>query len=136
MISCARPGSVQARTSDARLSNTAGRKIMRIARSPWERRSGHRDFADVLRHLVALLNRWPLGDGRVPALHVGILIEIDGLPFEARHPRPGGDIGDRIIVGDEFAVGEPLVEYAIEPLRLFEITLLGVWGLALVVFHE
>src|ERR1700704_3885661 len=94
MISCARPGSVQARTSDARLSNTVGRKIMQIACSPWQRRSGDRNLADVLRHLVALLNRRPLGDGRVPALHVGILVEIDGLPFVARHPRPDGDVGD------------------------------------------
>src|SRR5258708_27577618 len=30
------------------------------------RRSRHRDLADVLRHLVALLDRRPLGDGGVP----------------------------------------------------------------------
>src|SRR6185312_2506389 len=62
----------------------------------------HRDRAHVLRHLVAALHRGTRGDGLVPALHVRILLEVDGLPLEARDPRPDGNVGDRIIVGDEF----------------------------------
>src|SRR5580658_5384393 len=68
-----------------------------------------RNLADVLRHLVALLRRRTLGDGRVPALDVGILAEIDGLPLVARHPRPNGDIRDRIVVRHVFMIGEPPV---------------------------
>src|SRR5262249_56942470 len=85
--------------------------------------SRYRNLADVLRHFVALLNRRPLGNARVPPRHVGILLEIYGLPFVARDPWPDGDIGDGIIVGDEFASREPAVEHAIEPPRLLEITL-------------
>src|SRR5215472_8126542 len=58
-----------------------------------------RHVADVFRHFVALLHRRALGDRNVPALDVRILIEVDGLPFEPRHPRPDGDVGNRILVG-------------------------------------
>src|SRR5262249_58465008 len=75
----------------------------------------YRNLADVLRHFVALLNRRPFGNARVPPRHVGILLEIDGLPLVARDPRPDGDIRDGIIVGDEFAPCQPRVEHAIEP---------------------
>ena len=47
----------------------------------------HRHFADILRDLVALLRCRAFGDGNIPALHVGILVEIDR-PFIARNPRP------------------------------------------------
>src|SRR5262249_24182821 len=98
--------------------------------------SRYRNLADVLRHFVALLNRRPFGTVRVPPRHVGILLEIDGLPFVARDPWPDGDIGDGVIVGDEFAPREPAVEHAIEPPRFLEITLFGIGRFALVVFHE
>src|SRR5215472_5026324 len=81
------------------------------------------NLADVLGHFVALLNRRPFGNARVPPRHVGILLEIDGLPLVARDPRPDGNIGDGIIVGDEFAPCEPAVEHAIEPPRFLEKTL-------------
>src|SRR6266508_6362364 len=95
-----------------------------------------RHLAHVLRHLVALLHGRAFGDGRVPPLHVGILVEIDGLPFVARDPRPDRDVGDRILIGDELAAREPAVEHAVEAVRLFQITFLRVGRLALVVFHE
>ena len=62
--------------------------------------------------------------------------EIDRLPVESRHPRPDGDVGDRIPVGDVFVLGEPAVEHAVEPVRFLEIALFRVRRLALVVFHE
>src|SRR5262245_48044817 len=88
--------------------------------------SRHRNFADVLRHLVAPLRRRALGDRHVPALHVGILVHVDRLPFESRDPRPDRDVGDRIGVGHELSVGQPAVEHAIEPMRLLEVALLSV----------
>src|SRR5712692_4143352 len=86
----------------------------------------YRNLADVLRHLVALADRRPIGDGRVPPLHVGIRIEVDRLPLVARDPRPDRDIGDRIAVRDELAAGEPAVEHAVEPVRFLQITLLRI----------
>src|SRR4051794_34512716 len=65
--------------------------------------SWHRDRAHVLRHSIALLHRRPVGDGHIPAFHVGVLVHVDGLPLEARDPRPDRDVGDRIGVGDELA---------------------------------
>src|SRR6202023_2014617 len=102
----------------------------RYARAPQDDGSGHsrrdRNLADILRHLVALLRCRALGDCDIPAFHVWILVEIDGLPFVARHPRPDRDIRDRIIIGHVFMIGEPPVEHAVEPVRLFQIALLGV----------
>src|SRR6185437_6120800 len=96
----------------------------------------HRDRAHVLGHLVALLHSRPRSDGLVPALDVGILLHVDGLPLEARDPRPDRDVGNRVIVGDEFAAFEARVEHLIEPVSFLEIAFLGVGRLALVVFHE
>jgi hypothetical protein len=45
--------------------------------------SGHRDFLHFLRHMISALHRRPVGDGHIPALDVGILIEVDGLPLIA-----------------------------------------------------
>src|SRR6266536_5975736 len=94
------------------------------------------NLTDILWHFVTFLPGGALGNGRVPPLHVRIFVEVDRLPFVARHPRPDCDIGDGVIVDDEFAIGEPAVEHAVEPVRLLEKALLGVGGLALVVFHE
>src|SRR5437879_3918834 len=93
------------------------------APSPWSR---YRDFSDILRHLVALLYRRPLGDCHIPALHIGIVVEVDGLPFVARDPGPYGDVGNRIIIGDEFAPVEPAIKNTVEAMRLLEVALLGV----------
>src|SRR5262245_66357899 len=50
------------------------------------------DLADVLRDLVALLGRRPLGDRQIPAFDVGVLVHVDGLPLEPRDPRPDRDV--------------------------------------------
>src|SRR5580704_4038513 len=86
--------------------------------------SRHRNFANILRHLIAPLHGGAPGDNRVPALHVRIGIEIDSLPFVARDPWPDGDVGDGVVIGDEFVLGEPAVEHAVEPMRLFEVAVL------------
>ena len=59
--------------------------------------SRHRNFTDVLRHLIASLHGRAPGDSRVPALHVRIGVEIDSLPFVARDPWPDGDVGDGVV---------------------------------------
>src|SRR6266403_1499096 len=79
--------------------------------------SRHRNILHLLGHVVALLYRRAVGDGDIPALHVGILGEVDGLPLVARDPWPGRDIGDRIVVRQIFMVLEPAVEHPIEPVR-------------------
>src|SRR5947209_17973407 len=96
----------------------------------------YRYLADVLGHLVAFLHSGAFGDRHIPAFDIGVLIEIDGLPFVARHPRPDRDIGNRVTVRDEFPPGKSAVEHAVEPVRLLEIALLSVGRLARVVFHE
>src|SRR5439155_10794682 len=95
-----------------------------------------RNVADVLWHFIALLHRRSVGNRRVPPLDVGVLVEIDGLPFVARYPRPDSNIGNGVTIGDELAVREPAVEYAVEPVRLLEKTFLRIGRLALVVLHE
>src|SRR3954451_13690696 len=107
MVSCALPGCEPPMSSAAMQTQVEAhveadeRSIMLVARSRSHGASGHRNFADVLGHLVALLHGRALGDGRVPAFHVRILVEIDGLPFVARHPRPDRDVGDGVAVRDE-----------------------------------
>src|SRR5580700_9835448 len=98
--------------------------------------SRHRNFANVLRHLIAPLHGGAPGDNRVPALHVRISVEIDSLPFVARDPWPDGDVGDGVVIGDEFVLGETAVEHAVEPMRLLEIPLFRVGRLTLVVFYK
>src|SRR6516225_3065603 len=102
----------------------------RLCCDPTRSSSRNWNLADVLRHFVALLNRRPLGNGRVPPPHVGIFLEIDGLPLVARDPRPDGDIGDGVGVGDEFALREAAVEHTIEPACFLEETLFGIGRLA------
>jgi hypothetical protein len=93
--------------------------------------SRHRNFTDVPRHLIAPLHGGAPGDNRVPTLHVRIGVEIDSLPFVARDPWPDGDVGNGVVIGYKFVLGEPAVEHAVEPMRLFEIALFGVGRLPL-----
>src|SRR5262245_20920201 len=63
----------------------------------------HRHRTHVLRHLVTLLNCRTHRDGFVPAFHVWILLHVNGLPFEARDPRPDRNVGNGILIDDELA---------------------------------
>src|ERR1700704_6241339 len=88
--------------------------------------SRHWDGTHILRHLVALLDCGARSDGFVPAFHVWILLQVDGLPFETGDPRPDRDVGNGILVGDELAIFETSIEHLIKPLPFFQVTLLGV----------
>src|SRR5579884_921471 len=103
---------------------------------PSARRSWHRHGTHVLRHPVTFLHRRTRGNGFVPAFHVWILLQINGLPFEPRDPRPDGNVGDGIIVGDKLTAAEPRVEHLVEPMRFLKKAFLGVRGFAFVVFDE
>ena len=82
--------------------------------------------------MIAPLHRRPTGDRQIPALDVGIVVEVDGLPLEPGDPRPCGDIGHRVVVDQVLVAGEPLVEHAVEALRLGEVAFLGVSAFSLV----
>src|SRR6516165_4287586 len=94
------------------------------------------DSSNVLRHSVALLHGRSLRDCHVPALDRRILVEVDGLPFETRHPRPDGDVGNGIVARDELPIREPAIENAVKPMRFLQVALLRVGCSVLVVFHE
>ena len=68
-------------------------------------------------HCIASLNRFK------PALDVGKVIEVLALPVVQNDPRITGDIGDGVSARDELAIGQTLIEYAVEPLGLFDITI-------------
>src|SRR6266850_4511291 len=61
-----------------------------------------------------------------PALQVREILELLSLPLVWHDPRVGGDIGDRVLTGEERAVGETLVQYPIEAVRLLDVALDGV----------
>src|SRR3954469_25419294 len=96
----------------------------------------HRYVSHILRHLVAPLHGRTVGNRHVPALDLGVFFEIDGLPFVTRDPGPDGDVGNRIVAGDELAALQSAVEHAVEAMRLLEEALFRLRRLALVVFHE
>src|SRR3954454_24293634 len=96
----------------------------------------HGNVAGLLRHVVALPDGWTLGHRFVPALHVRVLIEIDALPCEARDPGPDRDIGDRVVVRHERALGQAAVQDAVQTARLLGEAVLGIRGRALVEVEE
>ena len=98
--------------------------------------SRHGDRGRGLRHVVAPPHRFPARDLDVPAAHVGVVVERHALPLEARHPGPDGDVGDRVVPGDERLPPEPAVEHAVEPHGLLGEALLRVGGLAGVEVRE
>ena len=89
-----------------------------------------------LRHVVAALHRGPRGDREIPTLEIGIRRPVDALPFVARDPRPGRDVGDRIVAGEILGVAEPFVQHAVDSLRLVAVAFLGVLGLAAIELQE
>src|SRR3954462_4717801 len=117
-------GSVQQR--DRRLTHTL--------RS--DRALGHGNVTSRLGNVVTPLNGRTPGDRLVPALHIRVLFEIDCLPFEARDPGPDRDVGDRVVVRHEFALGQAAVEDAVETMRLLGEALFGIGRLTLVEAQE
>src|SRR5882762_3716535 len=65
-------------------------------------------------------------DGLEPALQVREILELLSLPLVWHDPRVGGDIGDRVLTGEERAVGETLVQYPVQAVRLLDVALDGV----------
>src|ERR1700719_2536556 len=61
-----------------------------------------------------------------PALQVREVLELLSLRLVWHHPRVGCDIGDRVLTGEERAVGETLVQYPVPAVRLLDVALDGV----------
>src|SRR5919198_227747 len=99
-------------------------------------RSRHRDLGLLDRYVVALLHGRTRGDRPVPTEHVGVVLEVDGLPLESRHPRPNSDVRDRIWAGDILHLCEPSMEHAVKASRLAEVAFLRVRRLAPVIANE
>src|SRR5262245_63033547 len=98
--------------------------------------SGHWYRTHVLRYLVALLNCRTRGNGFIPTLHVGILLHVYGLPFEARDPRPDCNVGNGILISHELATFEARIEHLVKSMSLFQIALFGIGRFAFVVLHK
>src|SRR6185437_10744303 len=73
---------------------------------------------DAPRHGDAALDRRTRGDGVDPAAQVRKVVHLDARPGVDADPRPGGDVGDRVVAGQELTLGEARVQHAIETLRL------------------
>src|ERR1700694_3904984 len=65
-------------------------------------------------------------DGLEPALQVREILELLSLRLVWHDPRVGRDIGDRVLAGEERAVGETLVQYPVQAVRLLDVALDGV----------
>src|SRR4026208_2501210 len=96
----------------------------------------HRHRPHIFRDPVALLHSRASRDGLIPALDVGVLLHVDGLPFEARDPGPDSDVGDRILIGNELAAFKPRIEHLVETLTFLQVALLGVGALPLLYFTK
>src|SRR5687767_12994923 len=96
-----RPFSPRAVASEWRLPSTPGR-------------SNAGAFMLDLRDRHPLDHRRARADGVVPALHVRERRKIHAVPLVARNPGVNGHVGDRVFIGEGFAVGEMLVHHAVQ----------------------
>src|ERR1700694_4210202 len=65
-------------------------------------------------------------DGLEPALQVREILELLSLRLVRHDPRVGRDIGDRVLTGDERALGQTLVQHPVQAVRLLDVALAGV----------
>src|SRR5688572_16227299 len=89
-----------------------------------------------LRDRHAFRHRRPRADGVVPALHVRKFAEIDAVPLVTRNPGVDGHVGDRVFIGEGFAVGEMLVHHAVQALGFVAVALAAIRNLVLLRAHE
>src|SRR6516165_10746826 len=73
---------------------------------------------DRLRLLVGALHRRPRAHRFEPALEVREIGDVLALALVRHDPGIDRHVRDRIVAGDEGAIGEALVEYAVEPVDL------------------
>src|SRR5713226_4356847 len=75
-------------------------------------------------HLEAALGAGARHHRLVPALDVGVVGEVDLMALVPPGPPQDREIGDRyVIAAGELHIAEPLVEDAVEPVRLLHIAL-------------
>src|SRR3954447_19614431 len=78
----------------------------------------------------------PLADGLEPALEMREVVDVLALVLVRHDPGIARHVGNGVIAGDELAIGEALVEYAIQPVGLVDIAVDGVLDLFLGVVRE
>jgi hypothetical protein len=78
---------------------------------------------------VSALHCWPCRNRVEPPIQVWKFFEPHRLPLVRNDPWVGGDIGDRVNPGDEFAILQAQVKYRIQPLGLSHVTVDGVRNL-------
>src|SRR3984957_6775266 len=91
---------------------------------------------DLLGERVGAYRGRPLADGLKPALEMRKVVDVLALVLVRHHPGIARHVRDRIIAGDEFAIGEPLVEHAIETIGLVHIAVDRVFDFLLGVVAE
>src|SRR6476620_3374714 len=82
---------------------------------------------DLLRLGIRALGRGPGTDGFQPALQMRKVVDILILVLVGDDPGIARHVGDRIIAGDEFTVGEALVEYTVKAVGLVHVAIDGVF---------
>src|SRR5579863_5562759 len=71
---------------------------------------------DLRRPFVGLDHRGPRFDRFEPALEMRKVGDVLTLALPWHHPGITRHVGNRIIAGEEWPVGEPLVHYAVQPI--------------------
>src|SRR6266446_779049 len=84
---------------------------------------------DRLRLVVGAHHRRPRADRLEPALEMRKIPELLALPLVGHDPGIARHVGDRIVAGDEGAIGKPPVEHAVEPVHLVAIAVHGIGNL-------
>src|SRR3954449_623838 len=65
----------------------------------------------------------PLADGLEPALQMREVVDVLALVLVRHDPGIARHVGDRVIAGDELAVGQALVEDTVEPVGLVHVAI-------------
>src|SRR5882724_5915889 len=78
---------------------------------------------------IGALHRGPPSDVVQPALQVREVVDLLLLPQVRQHPRVAGNVGDRIVAGDELAAGELVVEHGVQARGLAHIAVDGIGNL-------
>src|ERR1700738_3014226 len=126
---CAMAAAAAVRTGEARCISGPSARGLAEQHPPGpfgERGTGVDGRVDGGGLLVGAHGGGPVVDRLEPALEVREILELLSLPLVRHDPRVGRDIGDRVLTGDEGALGQTLVQHPVQAVRLLDVTLEGV----------
>src|SRR4029077_14672719 len=86
----------------------------------------YRGGIDLLGPRISALHRFPFTHRLKPAFEVREVLKLLALPLVRDDPRIDGHVGYRIALGNKLAIRKPLVEHAIETVRLLDVPFDGV----------